>query len=155
MNNMDLIEKLKSQSTWKLIGLGIITYGVYFAYYIQSQSKVINSAINNDSNISPGFISSILVMSYASLAMFIAYLFVEEGHPIEGISGLVDIIVGIMLIVWGFKARNRVNAYCELSTKSDIWFHGLWTFLFTLLYFNYKVNCILENNVEQAAPADS
>ena len=155
MNNMDLIEKLKSQSTWKLLGFGIITYGVYFAYYIQTQSREINAAINSDDNISSALINSILVMSYASVALFIAYLFFEEGHPIEGVSGLVDMIVGIMLIVWGFKARNRVNSCCNLSTESDIWFHGLWTFLFTPMYFNYKVNCILESNVEQATPADS
>ena len=155
MNNMDLIEKLRSQSTWKLLGLGIVTYGVYFAYYAQRQSKEINAAINSDDNISSGFINSILVMSYASLALFIPYLFVEEGHPIEGISSLIDMIVGIMLIVWGFKARNRVNTYCDLNAEDDVWFHGLWTFLFTPLYFNYKVNCILESNVEQAAPVDS
>ena len=94
-------------------------------------------------------------MSYASLVLFIAYMFVEEGHPIEGVSGLVDMIVSIMLIVWGFKARNRVNSSCDFTPESSDWFHGFWTFLFSPLYFNYKVNCILEGNVEQAAPADS
>ena len=155
MTNLNLIENLRSQSTWKLLGLGIITYGVYFAHYIQGQSKKINAAIESSDNISAGFINSILVMSYASLALFIAYMFVEEGHPIEGLSGLVDMIVSIMLIVWGFKARNRVNGFCNFTPESIDWFHGLWTFLFSPLYFNYKVNCILESNVEQAAPADS
>ena len=155
MKNMDLIEKLRSESTWKLLGLGIVTYGVYFAYYAQRQSKEINTAINSDDNISSGFINSMLVMSYVSLALLIPYLFVEEGHPIEGISSLIDMIVSIMLIVWGFKARNRVNTYCGFGAEGGVWFHGLWTFLFTPLYFNYKVNCILESNVEQAAPADS
>ena len=155
MTNSSLIKNLKSQSTWKLLGLGIITYGVYFAYYIQNQSKEINVVIESNDNISSGFISSILVMSYASLALFIAYMFVEEGHPIEGVSGLIDMIVGIMLIVWGFKARNRVNSCCNFTPESSNWFHGLWTFLFSPLYFNYKVNCILESNVEQAAPAGS
>lgn len=155
MNNLSLIENLRSQSTWKLLGLGVITYGVYFAYYIQRQSKEINVAISSNDKISLGFVYSIFVMSYVSLILFIAYMFVDEGHPIEGISDLVDIIVGIMLIVWGFKARNRVNTCCDLNSESDVWFHGFWTFLFTPLYFNYKVNCILEGNVEQAAPADS
>lgn len=155
MNKLNLIENLRDQSTWRLLGLGLITYGVYFAYYIQKQSKEINAAINSDENIPSGFINSILAMSYVSLALFIAYMFVEEGHPIEGISSSVDMIVSIMLIVWGFKARNRVNACCELNTESSVWFHGLWTFLFSPLYFNYKVNCILEENVELTTPVDS
>ncbi len=155
MNNLSLLENLRHQSTWKLLGLGVITYGVYFVYYIQRQSKEINAAISNNAKISSGFVNSIFIMSYASLALFIAWMFVDEGHPIKGISGLVDMIVGIMLIVWGFKARNRVNTCCDLNSESDVWFHGFWTFIFTPLYFNYKVNCILEGNVEQAVPSDS
>lgn len=155
MNNLGIIENLRNQSTWKLLGLGIITYGVYFAYYIQRQSKEVNLAISNNDKISSGFVNSIFVMSYASLALFIAYMFVDEGHPIEGISSLIDMIVGIMLIVWGFKARNRVNTCCDLNSGNEEWFHGLWTFMFTPLYFNYKVNFILEGSVEQTAPADS
>ncbi len=155
MNNLSLLENLRHQSTWKLLGLGVITYGVYFAYYIQRQSKEINAAISNNAKISSGFVNSIFIMSYASLALFIAWMFVDEVHPIKGISGLVDMIVGIMLIVWGFKARNRVNTCCDLNSESDVWFHGFWTFIFTPLYFNYKVNGILEGNVEQAVPSDS
>ncbi len=155
MNNQSLIENLRHQSTWKLLGLGFITYGVYFVYYIQRQSKEINAAISNNDKISSGFVNSMFIMSYASLALLIACMFVDEGHPIKGISGLVDMIVGIMLIVWGFKARNRVNTCCDLNSESDVWLHGFWTFIFTPLYFNYKVNCILEGNVEQAAPSDS
>jgi len=143
MNNLNLIENLRSQSTWRLLGLALITHGVYFAYYIQRQSSEINAVIDSKDHIASEFVSAILLMSYASLALFIPYLFVEEGHPIVVASGLVDMILTVMLIVWGFKSRNRVNAVCGLHSESDHWFHGLWTLLFTPMYFNYKVNCIL------------
>ena len=154
MENRELLENLKDQNTWRLLGLGIITFGVYFAHYIQKQSKVINSKLDDD-KISKGFVNTIMIMSYISLALFVPYLLVDEGHPIEKISSLVDKIWGILLIVWGFKARNRVNSLCKLSSDSNNWFHGLWTFLFTALYFNYKVNCMLESNVEQSAEKDA
>ena len=115
----------------------------------------INSIIDSENSISSDFTNALFIMSYASLFLFIANLFVDEGHPIEGIGSLIDLIKTIMLIVWGFKARNRVNAHCNLDVETDTWFHGFWTFMFSSLYFNYKVNCILESNVEQAAPADS
>ena len=155
MKNIGMIEKLKNQSTWRLAGFSIITYGVYFAYYISTQTKEINALVEGEDAISSGFISSLFVMSYSSLFLFIAYMFVDEGSLvdgslIEGLSGLVDMIVSIMMIIWGFKARNRVNAYCDLEGEGDVWFHGFWTFLFSPMYFNYKVNCIYEDRVEQA-----
>ena len=43
----------------------------------------------------------------------------------------------------------------EISKDDKEWFHGLWTFLFSPMYSNYKVNQIGEQNVEQAKAADS
>ncbi len=155
MTNRSLIEKLKEQGTWRLLGLGIITNGVYFAFYIKRQTDKINSHLNEDTAISTGFITSIFVMSFLSTALLIPYFIVDEGHPIEKISELVDRVWEIMLIVWGFKARNRVNSLCSFNSEEQNWFHGLWTFLFTPLYFNYKVNKLNKSNAGQAVPADS
>jgi len=102
-----------------------------------------------------GFVNAILVMSYISLILFFAYIAVDDGHPVEKASNIFDYVLGIMLLVWGFKARNRLNSIYEISTNDKEWFHGFWTFLFTPMYFNYKVNCICEESVEQVAPADS
>lgn len=147
MNNHDLIRNLKDQSTWRLLGLGLITYGVYFAYYVKKQTGKINGRLDKDAAISDGFVNSFFIMSYVSAALFIPYLFVDDGHPIESIGSIADTISGILLVVWGFKARNRVNNLCSLDKKSGSWFHGVWTFLFTPLYFNYKINRLsAENN---------
>jgi hypothetical protein len=149
------IEKFKDQSTWRLLGLGIITYGVYFAYYVKRQTTKINEMVDERERISMGFVNAILVMSYISLILFFAYIAVDDGHPVEKASNIFDYVLGIMLLVWGFKARNRLNSIYEISTNDKEWFHGFWTFLFTPMYFNYKVNCICEESVEQVAPADS
>lgn len=155
MESHKLIRNLKEQTTWRLLGIGIITYGVYFAYYIRRQTGKINSHLGKESAISNGFINSIIVMSYISAALLVPYMIVDYGHPIEKISDYTDRIWGIMLIVWGFKARNRVNILLSANSESDHWFHGLWTFLFTPLYFNYKVNQLNDERAEQVAPADS
>ena len=144
MESRELIEKLKDQSTWKLLGLGIITYGVYFAYYVRRQTDKINSYIDGQAAISNGFIISFFVMSYLSAALFIAYILVPYGHPVETVSDFSDWIWVIMLLVWGFKARNRINSICRFDRSSSSWFHGFWTFLFTPFYFNYKVNQLNE-----------
>ena len=135
-----ITDKLEYGSTWKLLGLGIITYAVYFAHYIKMQTAVINESCEENERISDSFVSFVMVISYASLGFFIAYLFVDETHPIASISGLVDFINNVAFIIWGFLARNRMNVILSAKKKEKEWFHGLWTFLFAALYFNFKVN---------------
>lgn len=67
----------------------------------------------------------------------------------------------MLLVVWGFMARNAVNKTFNLTKQDSQWFHGFWTFLFTPLYFNYKVNSICAEipntdtaETEQADPLD-
>lgn len=83
---------------------------------------------------------TILVLSYVSLALFVGYLFVDESHPLAKASSAIDRIGNILFLVWGFKARNRMNKILATGKSSKEWFHGFWTFMFTPLYFNFKVN---------------
>ena len=132
MKNIEIIKSLKDQSTWVLLFLFIITYGVYGAYYVKEKSGIMNSVLEEGNKISKGFIDTVIIINWLSLALFIVYLNVD-GEFI--ISSLVDLVANIMFIVWAFMARNRVNTYCGLSSGDASWFHGFWTFLFTLYYF--------------------
>lgn len=140
----EILSELSSQSTWRLSGLSLITFFVYAAHYMKRQTKVINEHCKSEDRISEGFVAFILWISYLSLLLFIAYLFVEETHPIAKISNLVDRASNIAYIVWGFKARNRMNNILGSERKSKNWFHGLWTFLLSPFYFNFKINQLNE-----------
>jgi hypothetical protein len=70
MNN-EIKSKLEYGSTWKLLGLGIITYAVYFAHYIKKQTVVINEHCEENERISDSFITFIMVISYLSLGFFL------------------------------------------------------------------------------------
>ena len=135
-----IISELKYGSTWKLLGLSLITYGVYGAYYIKAKTSVINEQCQVDERISDSFINFIIIINYVSLALFFPYIVVDDTHPIAALSGLVDIVANVTFIVWGFKARNRMNAILSDSEIDGKWFHGFWTFLFSPFYFNIKVN---------------
>ena len=151
--NTPLITSLREQSTWRLFGLCIITYFVYAAYYIKRQTEVINTQCDPSKRINSTLITSIFITQYVSLLFFILYFFVDEGSPIETISSIADTVSGIFVIVWGFKARNRMNELLDAKSSPNIWFHGLWTFLFSPMYFNIKVNKIY-NTIEQGAAAN-
>lgn len=142
--NVKLLSDLKYGPTVKLFVLGVVTYAVYFAHYMKRQTAFINQHCEPEERISEGLITFIMVISYLSLGLFIAYLFVDETHPIAALSGLVDFVNNVAFIVWGFKARKRMNQLLASEAGETGWFHGLWTFIFTPLYFNFKVNQLSE-----------
>lgn len=149
MENRELITSLRSQSTWRLVGFGIITYGVYLAYYIKTQTAILNKRLERDMMISKSFTDGFMVLSYVSLILFIPYFLVPEGHPLEIVSNVVDLVWGVVLLIWGFKARNRLNRLCQLRSDTREWLNGFWTFLFTPFYFNYKINKLSDVVAEQ------
>jgi len=110
VTNFDFIANLKDQSTCQLPGLGIITYGVYFAHYIKKQTVKINAELDGNNPISDGFVNVIMFMSYASLALLLVYLSIEEGHPWRG--ALIRLIA----------ASGHFSSPCSTSTTKSIVF---------------------------------
>ena len=42
-----------------------------------------------------------------------------------------------------------MNTLLAATKVEPDWFHGLWTFLFTTLYFNFKINKLNDNFAER------
>lgn len=138
----DLVRELHHQSTWRLLLLGFLTYGVYYAYYISRQTRAINPYLPVENRIPPSFVVAIFVLSYVTLGLFIGYLTVDEQHPIALASTALDRVWVLCILAWGFYARNRMNTINAATPGETSWFSGFWTFLFSPLYFNYKVNVL-------------
>lgn len=149
----DAVEKIigqfKSQSTWRLFFLCLITFGIYTAHYIKRQSQIFNQHLDEERQISEGFLGFILILAYITVILMIPGFFLNEGHLLGAISDLLDNIWGILVLIWAFKARNRMNMLLAVTKDQTHWFHGLWTFLFTFLYFNFKINSLTEVVVER------
>jgi hypothetical protein len=152
MSREEILSQLKSQSTWRLFFLSFITLGIYTAHYIKRQTTRMNQYLDRERQISEGFVSTILILAYVTVILVIPYVLIEEG-PIEGISNLLDAVWSILVLVWAFKARNRMNMLLSATKDQARWFHGLWTFLFTALYFNFKINTLNESLAEKGATA--
>jgi len=149
----EIISELKSQSTWRLFGLSLITFFVFAAHYMKRQTKIINEHYDREDKISEGFVTFVLVITYLSLVFFVAYLFVEDSHPVARISDLIDRLSIFAYLIWGFKARNRMNIILSSEENAKMWFHGFWTFLFTPFYFNFKINQLNEGLEHDGEPS--
>ena len=142
------IKSLQSQSTWRLIFLTCITYAVYPVHYLKRLTKLINPSLDSEQRISDRFIGANFNFAYLSLALFVPYLFVPEGHPIEIYSALADAATGIFLLIWSFKIRNRLNSLRGATPGDKHWFHGFWTFILQYWYINYRINVLSDPQAE-------
>jgi hypothetical protein len=138
----DLIGELKSQSTWVLVGLGLITYGIYFAHYSARQSKILNRHLGTSAHIPGVLIVAFMFVSYVSLLFFPTIFLFEENHLLVLIGDVIDLVWFSLILIWGFYARNKFNKLVCTSSADDRWLSAFWTFLFTPYYFNYKINKI-------------
>ncbi|WP_260260478.1 DUF4234 domain-containing protein [Vibrio intestinalis] len=144
MDNQSLLN-FRSQSTWRLLALTIITLGVYSAYYIRTQTRKIDQLPHGMNNIGSAYTDLLLGLAYISLLTGLTSIFIfPENVSLGLVDSVLSIIVAIMQLVWGFKARNRLNVAFQFQPRTFYWFHGFWTFMFTPLYFNYKINCICD-----------
>jgi len=142
--NTDLIKKLKSQSTWRLFALILVTLNVYFGHYIKRQSQWINESIPDENEKIPSaLVIAILVLGYLGAASSIASVVYKEGTLIV-ILGLAHYIWITCLCFWALIAGRRVNMLNSAEEGSETWFHGFWGMFFTPLYFNFKVNKLNE-----------
>lgn len=155
------IQYLKSQSTYRLLLLTIATYGVYPVYYMGRITTQVNDQLQVGLRISRVLFDANLAIAYVSLALFIACLFLPEGHPAEILSSLSDAIAFMLMLAWCFRVRNRINELLASSGNTRR-FNGLWTFAFMHLYINYRTNALCEeaeqsvagDRSENAAPAE-
>lgn len=121
-------------------------------HYCARQSRIINQ--HSGRNSIPSFlVISLYVLSYASLVLLVGYFLVDEGHPAAIASDSADKLWMLLVLTWGFYARNRVNGLASFASDDPRWISGLWTFLFSPLYFNYKINVINEATIAAQAVA--
>ena len=139
------IIELKKQGTLELLVLSILTLGIYSAHYIKEQTPKIDALSHNKLNIGNAYVELLLYLSYISLGTFIFSLVSPENMMLNLVDSLLSFLVSLLSLIWGFKARNRVNAAFDFHKGSDNWIHGIWTLIFSQFYFNYKVNSIIES----------
>lgn len=139
-----LVLELKKEPTWKLTVLSMITLGIYMAHYIKSRTEIINEKLDKEHKIPARLVQFILFMAYFSTVMIIPYMMVPEGHPFEKVSDALDLTFTISVLAWAFMMRSKLNNLLAAQKGSKEWVHGFWTFFFSGLYINYKINKLSE-----------
>jgi hypothetical protein len=132
-NDKGILE-FKRFSAWGVLGLTIITLGIYPCYWMYSRTVTINSLHEST-------IPLVLPISLFCLAIlsFASDLFGES--EAATIAGLVILLVYFVLyLVVLFKIRNRLQSIINRSSNKQYKLGIVLTFFFYVIYLQYKIN---------------
>ncbi len=60
------------------------------------------------------------------------------------ISGILAIALGVLYIVWAFRAKKALQEYALTEYKIDLKMNGFYTFIFNIYYINSCINDLPE-----------
>ncbi|WP_052692066.1 DUF4234 domain-containing protein [Teredinibacter purpureus] len=135
-----LSEVFERYTAWAVFGLGIITFGLYSVYWLVSRTKQMNA--RSDQVIGNGLIYSMLVFYILS---FVSNFVTLADPTIGGILGLSGLPAIVLMYVVVYKLRNRIHTYVGSQPSTHAWAGPILTFFFTVIYLQYKINKIIDN----------
>jgi hypothetical protein len=163
MLNNNFPKNLRMMPTFILLILGFLTLGIFFSYYVNRQSKILNQEIKNrnndkirllDDRLIKGIVISFIVVPLLNIVsgtlifyFTSEYSFIYAAEKMAIFNMLLNFVgmtASILIIAWAFLVRDRLHDLLDIQRGSNLWFHGFWTFFFGCLYVNYKLNQIAD-----------
>lgn len=133
------IGEFRQQSVWAVLGLSIITLSIYMPFWFDRQARVIDRLLPSNP-VSRGLVVSVYVLCILSVVWIIPEVLSNDDSGVVLLGDLMDLASNICIIVLAFKIRNRIHFVLDARPRGPRWFSGVWTFFFTLLYLQGKIN---------------
>ncbi|MCK5901791.1 MAG: DUF4234 domain-containing protein [Cocleimonas sp.] len=130
-------------TTWAVVGLSIITMGIYTIYWLYSRTQILNTLLP-ENKIPSWLTTSSLIVFFLYLVMSFAPLANNGVMPngMDAFSLVINLAYIVLFITWAFSFRSRLNTLSG-SNKGDLfWLGGILTFFINVYYFQYRINQI-------------
>ena len=136
------VKAFKRFTTWGVLGLAIITMGIYAYYWMYTRTKILNSLISKD-KMPSWIVPAVIVIGAINLILSLApyaSLGASTMKALLIISTPLSLIGFVLFVVWAFMFRSRLNLISGSSKGNAFWLGPILTFFFQLYYFQYKIN---------------
>jgi len=124
-----------------VIFLSYITFSFYIFFWLKKYSDILNKEITDKKISNVWFPLSITVTTINFVMVFIEIL-TNDNPQIVLIGKQINYIYIIILILWLFKVRDKMNLVLETKKNTQFWYSGILTFFFNIWYLQYKTNKI-------------
>ena len=128
--------------TLAVIALTIITLSLYLPYWLYTRSTILNDL--QERPISRTFMMLAVLVYLASFAMIIPESLYPDSQQIILASSAASLVSNIIMLVWVFSFRNRLNEMTAVTRGSKFWLGAVLTFFFQVFYLQYKLNQLID-----------
>ena len=143
------IDRFSTQSVWRMIGLSLVTLAFYFPFWMRKTSRVVNALLPSNT-IGTWFFPVSIILSALNFGMVIPEILTDDNPTVMMVGKVLSRSNNILIVVWIFKIRNRINVILESEKETPLWFNEFWTLLFGMFYIQFRINKI--KAAEQGTP---
>jgi hypothetical protein len=118
-----------------------ITFSFYIFFWLKKYSNILNKELS-DKKISNIWFPLSITVTIINFVMIFIEIFTNDNPQIVLIGKQINTIYIIILILWLFKVRDKMNIVLETEKNTQYWYSGILTFFFNIWYLQYKTNRI-------------
>lgn len=137
-SSLATLEHFRVQSVWLVLFLSIITAGIYAIFWLRRQSLIINR-LRPDLKLSVVYANSVLVFAFLRTGLDFAGG-LSESESIDTWAKISDRFFGLLLLFLSFQVRAGLNSMLRVPKRDFYSFSGVYTWLFSVTYLQYKLN---------------
>jgi hypothetical protein len=126
-------------SVGRVILMVLASLGSYTAFWLRDISRPVNRA-HPYRRIGSWYFPVSVGLTCASLASGIMELLMPHEVALHVATRAAFDANVLLLVVWTFKVRNRVNVLLRSTKHSPFWLHGFWTAVFGIVYIQKQLN---------------
>jgi len=140
-DNKNILE-FKRFSAWGVLGLSIITLGIYPIYWLWSRAEIINR-LHEKKITKPWLIALVATTIISTVMSFIP----SEDPTFLIVSSVMGLAYFVPYIVVLFGARNNLQDIMGSESNEAYRLNAVLTFLASAIYLQYKINQCIDNTV--------
>lgn len=142
------IQALPRVSVWAVLGLSIISLGLYYTYWLFTRTQIINRL--SDKPISPTLVHTVLGLLMLNLILSFVSGYNPDNEDYQQLASISGLSYSLLNLFWVFTVRQRLHKMTQAGERSLFWINGIWTFLFQVLYLQFKINEYIDEHTSES-----
>ena len=147
MANISEIKDAVNTKTLNLVLLTLVTGGIYLILYVNRHASTIANL--TDRKVSDETYVIWLAVCFGLSSSFDTLALDFDLLLLSFIPIMLSIAYSVLAIVWSFKARAALQEYALTVHKVDLRMNAVYTILFPIIYVNYCINDLPEDERKQ------
>jgi len=145
------MQRLPRISTWSVVGLSIISLGIYYTYWLYTRTQIINQV--HDEKIPMSVPHTVIGLLLLNFIFSIISTINPDNVDYRQLASLSGLCFSLANVFWVFMLRNRIHRMTKAGEKSLFWINGIFTFLFQVAYLQFKINEYIDDHTSESSLA--